>query len=89
MINGIKNWEKVKERKYGDEGQGDYACQGASGVGFPTWRGPLGGDNDSKMVGGTNRGTVPLGKKLGKAAEPVRLWLLVSPDSPDHKASAK
>lgn len=66
MINGIKSWKKVKERKYGDEGQGDYTCQGAEGVGFPTWGGPLGGDNDSRMVRGTDRGTIP--QKLGKAS---------------------
>lgn len=54
MINGIKNWKKVKERKYEAEGQGDYACQGAAGGGSSTWGGPLGGDSDSKMVRGTD-----------------------------------
>lgn len=66
MINRIKNWKKMKEIKYGDEGQGDYACQRAAGRGFPTWGGPLGDDNGSRMVGGTDRGTIP--QKMGKAS---------------------
>lgn len=50
MINGIKNWKKVKERKHGDEGQGDYAHQGAAGIGLCIWGGPVGHDNDSRWL---------------------------------------
>lgn len=65
MINGIKNWKKVKERKYGAEGEGDCACQGAAGGGSSAWGGPLGGDSDSEM-GRVLMGTTP--QQLGKAS---------------------
>lgn len=65
MINGIKNWKKVKERKYGAEGQGDCACQGAAGGGSSAGGGPLGGDSDSEM-GRVLMGTTP--QQLGKAS---------------------
>lgn len=84
MIDGIKSWKKVKERKYGDGGQGDYACQGAAGVDFPTWGGPLGmtmtGGWSEELTGAQSH------RSWARQAELVTLWLLLSPNGPAHKS---
>lgn len=56
MASKIGRREKKKD---GDEGQRDNANQGAAGAGFSTRGGHLGDDNDSNMVGDTDRGTIP------------------------------